>query len=160
MHGFQAGFEQELFQKRITDLNVGPFGFRGFAEFLAGHGRTVNSVTASFRADVNYGIAFARSLRIKDLVFADESECEGIHQRITRVAGLDLGFAAEIGDSKAVAIRRNAADHAFKNGVVAMDVFLGCLGGRGRPPHTILNRSKAQRVHNRYRPRAHSENVA
>src|SRR5207237_2619276 len=64
------------------------------------------------------------------------------------------------GNSKAVAVRGDAADHTFEDGVVAVDVFLGCPGGRGRPPHTILNRSKAQRVHNRHGARAHGKNVA
>ncbi len=48
LHGFQAGFEQELFKKRITYLHVWPLGFGGFAEFLAGHGGAMNAVAPGF----------------------------------------------------------------------------------------------------------------
>ncbi len=71
LHGFKTGFEQKLFEKRIAYLHIGPLGFRGFAEFLAGHGGAVNAVASGLRSHINYGIAFARSLGVENLVAPD-----------------------------------------------------------------------------------------
>ena len=70
LHGFEASFEQKLFQERIADLHVGTLGFGAFAEFLAGHGRAVDAVASGFRANVNHRIARAGSLGVKNLIFA------------------------------------------------------------------------------------------
>ena len=59
LHCLQAGFEQQLFEKRISHLHVRPLRFRAFAEFLAGHGRAVNAIASCLGADIDDGIAFA-----------------------------------------------------------------------------------------------------
>ena len=90
LHGFQAGFEQQLFQKRIAHLHIGPLRFRSFAEFFRGHGRAVNAVAPGLRPDVDHGIAFARGLRIENLIPPHQTQRKRIHQRITGVASLEL----------------------------------------------------------------------
>ncbi len=105
LHGFETGFEQKLFEKRIAHLHVRPLGFGGFAEFLAGHGGAVNAVAPGFRADVNHRIAFARSLGVENLIAPDQSQSERIDQRIAGVARLELGLAAEVGDAKTISVR-------------------------------------------------------
>ena len=124
LHGFEAGFEQKLFQKRIAHLHVRPLGLGSFAEFLAGHGGAVNAVAPGFRAHVNHGIAFARGLGIENLVAPDQSQSERIDQRIAGVARLELGLAAQVGDAKTIAIRSDPADHAFKHGMILVNVLL------------------------------------
>ena len=165
LHGFEAGFEQQLFQKGIADLHVGPLGFGGFAEFLAGHGGAVNAVAAGFRADVNHRIAFARRLGVENLVAPDQSQSESIDQRIAGVAGLELGFAAQVGHAKTISVGGDAADHAFEHGLVLVDSAVwrerrSSGAACERPPHAIGDRAEAQRIHHRDRPRAHGENVA
>ncbi len=128
MHGFEASLEQQLFEKRIADLHVGTLGLRSFAEFLAGHRRAVDAVAPRLCADVDHRIAFAGGARVKDFVFAHQAHGECIYQRVARVAGLEFSFAAEVGDSEAVAVGGYAADYAFEDGVIAVDVFLGCDG--------------------------------
>ena len=122
LHGFEAGFEQKLFEKRIAHLHVGPLGFGGLAEFFAGHGGAVNAVAPGLRADVNHGIAFARGLGVKNLIAPDQSQSERIHQRIARVARLELGLAAEVGDAEAISVRGDPADYAFQDGMVLVDL--------------------------------------
>ncbi len=75
-------------------MHVGALGLGFFAEFLAGHSRAVNAVASGFCSDVNYRIAFARSLRVENLILADQAQRKRIHQRIAGVASLELGFAA------------------------------------------------------------------
>ncbi len=123
LHGFEAGFEQKLFEKRIAHLHVGPLGFGGFAEFLAGHGGAVNAVAPGFRSDVNDRIAFARRFGVEDLVAPDQSQSKRIHQRIAGVARLELGLAAEVGDAKTISIRGDPADHALKHGLVLVNLL-------------------------------------
>ena len=60
LHGFEAGFEQQLFQERIAHLHVGPLLLRFLGEFGAGHGRAVDAVAAGLRAHIDDRIADAR----------------------------------------------------------------------------------------------------
>ena len=120
LHGFQAGFQQQLLQKRIADLHVGALGFRLFAEFLAGHGGAMNAVTARLGADVDYGIAFTCGLGVENLIAPHQSQREGVDQRIARVAAFELHLAADVRHAKTVAIRGDAAHHTFQHRVVLM----------------------------------------
>jgi hypothetical protein len=61
-HGFEAGFEQELFEERIAHLHVGALLFRFLGEFGAGHGRAVDAVAAGLRADIDDRVADAGAL--------------------------------------------------------------------------------------------------
>src|SRR5581483_6445579 len=163
LHGFETSFEQQLFQKRIANLHIWTLRLRLFAELFAGHGCAVNTVAACLRAHVNHGITHARGLRIKNLVFANQPERERIHQRVSRVAGLELGFSANIGNTKAVTVMRNPADHAFKDRVIAVNIRLcglaGFWGARALAVRLWFNRPKPERIHYSYRPRAHGEDV-
>ena len=95
LHRFQAGFEQQLLEERISDLNIGPLRFRAFAELLARHGGAVNAVAPGLGADINYGIPLARCAPVKNLVAANQAESERIHQWIAGVARLELHLAAQ-----------------------------------------------------------------
>src|SRR5208282_4131372 len=174
LHGFQAGFEQQFLEEWISHLNIGPLRFRAFAELLARHGGAVDAVASGLGADINYGIPLARRASVKDLVAAHQAESEGIHQRIAGVAGLELHLAAKVGDAETIAVRSDAADHAFHDGMILVDFRLRRLSlcGSGARPrldgakprhHTSFlhtNRAKAERIHHRYRARPHGENVA
>ena len=120
LHGFEASFEQQLFQKRIADLHVRPLRFGGFAEFFAGHGRAVDAVASRLGANVDHRIALAGGAGIEDLVFANQAQGKRVHQRIAGVARLELGFAAQVGHAEAVAVRGDAAHHAFEDRVIAV----------------------------------------
>src|SRR5271157_1303680 len=156
LHGFKAGFEEELFHERVANLDVGPLGLRAFAELFAGHGGAVDAVAAGLGADVDDWVARAAGFGVEDFVLADQAEGEGVDQRVAAVAGLELGFAAQIGHAETVAVGGDAADHAFDNGVVAGD----------EPPlfrvlvEFFADRPEAERVHDSQRPRAHGEDVA
>ena len=164
----------KLLEEWISDLNVGTLGFGAFAELFAGHGGAVDAVASGLGADINYGIAFAGGASVKNLVATNQAEREGIDQRIARVAGLELYFAAEVGNAETVAVRRDAGDDALHHGMVLMDFSL-CGGGTvprldGAKPrhHTSVfsisllptDRAEAQRIHYCYRPCTHGENIA
>ena len=122
LHGFEAGFEQQLFEKRIADLHIGTLGLRRFAEFFAGHGRAVDAVAPGLRADIDHWIAFARGLGIENLIPSHQTQRKSIHQRIAGVARLKLRLAAQVRHAKAVPVRSDPADHAFQDGMILMNV--------------------------------------
>ena len=152
LHGLQAGFQQQLLHKGVAHLHVGALGLSAFVELLAGHGRAVNAVAARLGSHINHRVAAAGGLAVKNFVLAYQAESEGVHQRIAGVAGLELGFAAQVGHAKAIAVSGNAADHTFHHGVI----FLHQLGLYA----IIFNEPKAQRVHHRQRTRTHGKDVA
>src|SRR5262249_42758256 len=118
LHGLEAGLEQQFLHKRVADLNVRPLGAGIFSETSGSHGSAVNTVAPGFRADVDHRIADAGRAAIKDLVFFEDAECKGVHQRVLRVTIGKVDFAADGRDTETVSVERNAADHAFENAFV------------------------------------------
>ena len=60
----------------------------------------------------------------------DQAEGKCIYQRIARVARLEFRLAAEVGDAEAVAVRGNATDYAFQDGVIFVDFACGARSVR------------------------------
>ena len=120
LHGFKASLEEKLFHEGVADLDVGALRFSALVEFFTGHGCAVNTVAAGFRSDIDDGVADAGGFAVEDFVDADHAKRESVDQRIAAVAGLEFGFAAEVGDTKAVAVARDAADYALDDGVIFM----------------------------------------
>ena len=118
LHGFKAGFEKELLHEGIADLDIGTLGLSAGVELFAGHGGAVDAVAAGLCSYIDDGVARAAGLAVEDFVDADQAEGEGVDQRVAAVAGLELGFAAEVGDAETVAVAGDAADYAFDDGVV------------------------------------------
>ena len=86
LHGFEAGFEQELFEERIADLDVGTFLFRFLGELGAGHRSAVDAVAPGLGSDVDDRVADAGGARDRrSRLFAD-AERENVDQRIAGVA--------------------------------------------------------------------------
>ena len=108
----------------------------------------MNAVAAGLRADVDHRIADARGSAVEDLVVPEDAEREDVDQRIAVVAWLEDALAAHRRHAEAVAVVRDAADHAFEDAAVARAGF------------RIVERTEAQRIHHRDRPRAHGEDVA
>ena len=69
LHGFEAGFEQELLHEGIAHLHVGALLLGFLGEFGAGHGGAVDAVAAGARADIDHGIADAGGLGVEDVLF-------------------------------------------------------------------------------------------
>ena len=154
LHGFEAGFEQQLFHEGIADLDVGAFLLRLFGEFGGGEQRgAVNSVAPRFCPDVNYGIADAFGFSKKNLLLPGDTEREGVHQRILRIARLEADFPADSGDAKTISVVGNAANHAIKDAAVLRGFLFARILTSG-------DFTKTQRVEHGDGPRTHAENVA
>ncbi len=94
------------------------------------------------------GLPMPEALRVEDLVLFADAQRENVHQRIAVVALFENALAADGRHAEAVAVMRDAADHAVENAPVA------------RAVRRIVKRAEAQRIHHRDGPRAHGEDVA
>ena len=118
-HGFEAGFEEELFEEGVADLDVGALLLRFLGEFGAGHGGAVDAVAAGFGSDVDDGVADAGGAGVEDFVFSADAEGEDVDERIAGIAGFEDGFAADGGDAEAVAVVGDAFDDAVQDAGLA-----------------------------------------
>ena len=107
----------------------------------------MDAVAAGLGADVVDGIADAGGVAQDERVGLRNPEAEDVDQRVARVRIVERDLAADRRDADAVAVARDAGDDAFDDPAVA---------GTVRP----IERSEAQRVHERDRPGAHREDVA
>ena len=129
-HRFQAGFQQQLLQKRITDLHVRPFLLRFRAELFAGHSGAVNAVASGLGAHVNHRIPRPRRPRVKNLVATGQAQGESIHQRIAGIAIFKTRLTAQVGYAEAISVRGDPADYAFQNGMVLVNRRIAIPAGR------------------------------
>src|SRR5882762_2927695 len=154
LHGFEAGFEEQLFHEGVADLHVGALLLRLFGEFGGGQQRcAVNSIAASFCADVDDGIADAFGFGEKNFFFFGDAEGERVDQRILGIARLEGDFAADGGNAEAVSVAPHAADDAVEDAAVFRGV-------RFRREFGSSNLTEAERIENSDGPRAHGENIA
>ena len=104
----------------------------------------MNPVASRFRADINDGIADAVRASVENFVFFEDSQREGVHERILRIRFRKIDFAANRRHAETVSIKRDSANDAFENAFVLL----------------LVERSKAQAVHRRDGPCAHRKDVA
>ena len=148
VHGFEAGFEEELLHERVANLDVGALFLRLFGEDGGGHGCAVDAVAAGFRADVDDRVADAGGPAKEDFIVAEDAESEDVDQRIAVVAFLEDALAADGGDSEAVAVMRDATDYAREDAAIA-------VADQG-----VVKGAEADGVEHGDGARAHGEDVA
>ena len=148
VHGFEAGFKEELFKKRVAHLHVGPLLLGLFGELVGGHGGAVDAVAAGLGADIDDGIADTFGPAEEDLVLRDDAEGKDVDERVAVVGLVEDAFAADGGDAEAVAVVGDAADDAFEDAPVA------------RPGFGIVEGTEADGIEHGDGPRAHCEDIA
>ena len=72
----------------------------------------MDAIAARLGPEIDDRKAGSRSRRQEDLVGIGQAHAHGIDQDISIIARVKLGFAADRGNTNAVAIAANAADHA------------------------------------------------
>src|SRR5204862_344289 len=95
-------------------------------------------------ADVIHRVPGARGDAFDDVGRWSDAETEHVDERIAGIARLEPDLAANSRNTDAVAVARDAGDHAFEHAPCARGV----------------ERSETQRVQQRYRTRAHGEDIA
>src|SRR5258707_117079 len=104
----------------------------------------MNAVAARLSAHVDHGIANTLRLPVKHFILLEDAQSENIHQRISDVPLFEDALTAHCGHDEAVAVMRNAGNHALQNTPVARNV----------------ERTKAQGIHHGNGAGSHGEDVA
>ena len=117
------------FGKGIADLNLGPPAFALLGEFLRRKAGTVDAVPAGPGTDCQQHVADAVRGCSDQVVLVEQSHAHRVHQRIAGVPGSEVHLAAEGGDSDAVSVIPNPANHAGKEVAVAGDDRAAQTGG-------------------------------
>src|SRR5262245_52008500 len=104
----------------------------------------MDAIASGLGANVEHGIAGAARGALDDVVDTRDAEAEDVHQWVTGVHLVEDDLAAGGGNADAVAVSTDAGDNTFED-----------AAGQCR-----VERSKAQGVEQRNRPRAHREDVA
>ena len=143
-HQFETGLDQQLFGKRIADLDGRALFVRILVEFSAGHGRAVNPVASGLAADIDDRIAEPSGGGVKDFRLVGHAHSHRIDKDVAVVRGVEIGLATYRGHAHAVAVAADSRDHALHQ------VFHPGVAGP----------AEAQRVEVGNRPRAHREHVA
>ena len=119
-HRFETGFEQELFEKRVANLNGRAF-FQSFVIKLGRcHRRSVDAVAARFCTRVENRIANAGSFAEEYLIFFDDAESEGVYQRIEAVRFVKNNLTADSRHAETVAVMTDSGDAALEDRFVAI----------------------------------------
>ena len=85
---------------------------RFLGQFARGKRRAGQSVAARLRADVKNRIADAAGRAARDLLVPQHAEAKDIHQRVALEAFVEINLAADRRDADAIAVVRDAGDHA------------------------------------------------
>ena len=125
---FQARFAHQLFHERIADLHRAALLLGGFlGQILRGKRRARQAIATRRRADVKDRIAHALGRAARDLFVAQHAEAKRVHQRIALVAFVEINFARDGRNAEAIAVMRDAADHAGeKPAIVGMRFRADC----------------------------------
>src|SRR5262249_10114763 len=93
-------------------------------EFGGGEERcSVDAVASGFCAHVDDGIPDALGFGEEDVFLAGDAEGEGVHEWVLRIAGFESDFTADGRDAEAIAIVRDAADHAVEDAAIRCSLF-------------------------------------
>ena len=80
--------------------------------------------------DVKDRVAHALGRAARDLLVAQNAEAKGVDQRIALVALVEINLARDGRNAEAIAVMRDAADHAAEEPAVVGDAHRRRLPGR------------------------------
>src|SRR5262249_50318567 len=84
----------------------------------------MNTVASRLSANVNHRIFDAPCARKEKLLATRDSQRQRVHQRIVRIAWLELHLSADVRHTEAVAVKADPAHHAIENAPVPLNLFL------------------------------------
>src|SRR5262249_50539192 len=109
---FEACFEQQFFLKWIPDLHRWTVFARLLGQFARGKRCASKSVATCFSADVENRIPCALCSAARELFVTQHAETKNISQRIAFEPLIETNLAANGGNADAIAVMRDAANHA------------------------------------------------
>ena len=118
---FEARFEQQFFLERIADLHRRPIFARFLGQIARGERRARQTVAPRLRADVKDRIANAAGRAARELLVPQNAKAKNVHERIAFEAFVEINLAADGRDADAIAVMRDAGDHAGEQAPIGGD---------------------------------------
>ena len=141
----EAALDEHLLGERVAHLHRGALGGAAFGEGVGCEDRRpADAVAARARAEQHHLVAGALGVGEVQVLVAEHADRERVDERVRLVHRVEPRLAADVRQAEAVAVERDAADHAVHD---ARRVGVGDL-------------AEAQRVHDRDRAGAHRDDVA
>ena len=110
----QAGLDQLLFLKGVTDLHGRAFGLVTFLECRRREdARTADSVPSGRRSEQHGQTAFTFGPGQHEALFGKDSETEHIDQRIGRITRIEHDLAADGRHADGIAVTGDTTDHTL-----------------------------------------------
>src|SRR5439155_13155328 len=135
------GLEQALLEEGVADLDRGAPLLAGLVQLQGGEGGAVDAVATGGRTHQHEQVAGAFGPRPLQMLDPDQTDAHRVHQRIARVAVVEVDLAADGGHADAVAVTADPGHDALE--------VTGAVG----------ERAEAQGVEKRDRTGAHPDHV-
>ena len=141
----QAALDEHLFRERVSHLDCGALGRLGIVKGFGGqYGGATNTVTARAGTEQHHFIAGAGGVGQADVLVTHDAHRQSVDQRVALVAGIELHFTADVGQTQRVAVATHTGHHTVHH----------ALGVR------VVDGTKTQRVHHGHRAGTHGDDVA
>ena len=142
---FEGALDEELLHEGVAHLHAGALGGAVLVEGLGREdGGAADAVAAGGRTEQDHLVADARRVGEVEVVVAQHADAQGVDERVAEVGLVELHLAADVRQSKAVAV---PADPRHDSGQHPLRVI-------------CVKRAETQRVHDADGARAHGEDVA
>ncbi len=141
----EGALDEQLLHEGVADLDAGPLGGSSLVEGLAReHGDAADAVAAGAGAVEDDAVAGSGGLRQVEVLVAQHADAERVDQGVAEVGRVEDRLAPDVGQAQAVAVAADAGDDPRQHPL-----------GVGR-----VERTEAERIHDRDRPGAHREDVS
>ena len=142
----EAALDEDLLHEGVAHLDGGALGGHAVFEGLGGEdGRAADAVAAGARAEEDDEVAFAGRVGQVDVVVAQLADAQRVDEGVALVGGVELGFAADVGQAQAVAVAADAGDDAVDDarrvGVVDGTERSWSMTAIGRAPMEMMSRT-------------------
>src|SRR5690606_4083065 len=141
----EAALDEDLLHERVAYLDAGPLGGHPVLEGLRREdGGAADAVAPGPGTEEDDLVPGAGGIGEVNVLVAEHAEAERVDQRVALVGGVELGLAADVGQTQAVAVAADAGDDAVHD----------ARGVR------VVDGTEAELVHDGDRPGIHGDDVA
>ena len=141
----EAAFDEDLLGERVPNLNSGPFGRTALSEGVGRKdGRAADTVATSAGTEENDDVSDALCVREVKVFVTQCADGKGVDERVRLINRVEPGFAADVGQSETVSVKRDAAHDTVHDAVRV----------------GVVDRAESQSIHDRNGTRTHRNDVA
>src|SRR5205823_12820428 len=126
------------------DLHCRAIFFRLLGQFPRRERRAGQTIATSFGADIENGISDAACSAARELIVSQHAQTKNIYQRIALKAFVEINFAADGGNARAISVMRDSGNDASEEAAIGCDIWT-----------VASDRAEPERVQTQLWPSAH-----